>query len=173
MERRQFLLLGGGGVTAISVVGVASIQSVGPFGHSPSLPDGMTVETESNFLEGLIKADTLSELEDMTPVTISSTTEADSILSDTDAVERFENKTDFSNSYLVAIMQWTCSNCELRLEKIERKSAGIHLTLGNVLPAEGANEGAKPSFILLRITDTNGGVPEKVTTESKEIDQLF
>jgi hypothetical protein len=68
-------------------------------------------------------------------------------------------------------MQFKGPGDNLRVEKIERKSAGLHVTLGIV--DKNGEEAAVTAFILLRISDAKAEVPETVTTESKTIDPLF
>lgn len=171
MKRRRFLALGGTGVTATSAVGAAKIFSVGPFSHTPSLPKGMQVETTVVFRPASKAVDENDRYEAGYTTVIPDATAADERLIDSAEINEFVAKSDFSDAYLVTMFQWGSPSEELRLGAIERRSDGLHITLEAV--QQGGGESAYTASVLLRITDTERGLPTKVTTETADIDPIL
>ncbi len=161
MNRRQFLAASGVGVTAVGgVLGWRWFQS-------PSLPDGMRVETWHH------EADALSDSaasergplgpEEQFHVVLPDRATATDTLKESVAGAALD-ETDFETSYLLVVQTGMQSKMELVLQRISRRADGLDVAVSVDSP-DGGPDDLRAHSLLVRITDNNSGIPETVTID--------
>lgn len=163
MNRRGFLGLCGLGV------GTVGGYAVWRRSNSPSIPDGMNVETkhvETDVLTEYSSRDTdfLESQEEYSTV-ISDPTAANRELSDDSSIAPFVANTDFDESYLLVVQNGMQSEMELVLETVSRRDTGLHLDISIDAPQGGGPDDLRTHSLLIRITDEDDGVPAQVSVD--------
>lgn len=135
--------------------------------RSPSLPDGMAVETL--YATGNVFGEPAPEDRDLGPreehhrIVEDEETAADEITFDDSAIE-FAEATDFDDSYLVIVQTGMQTEPDLVLETISRTDDGLHLDVAVEHPWwRGVNDDLGTHSLLVRITDETDDVPESVS----------
>lgn len=162
MNRRRFLTVAGLGVgTAGGYVGWRWYRS-------PSVPDGMRVETKHLERDVLTKRSSRNrnflEWREEYRTLIPDKRDADEQIIDDDPVTSFLDSTDFEDSYLIVVQNGMQSEMELFLDAISRREDGIHLDISIDSPRGGPDDLLIHS-LLIRIIDDVGGVPENVSVD--------
>jgi hypothetical protein len=162
MKRRAFLVFGGLGL------GTAGGYLGWRWYRSPSLPDGMRVETRH--VEGDVFTDDgprgggSLEWQEEYHTVIRDTEAIDRESIDDESVVRFLDDTDFEASYLVVVQNGMQSEMELVLDAISRREDGLYLDISIDSPRSGPDDLLVHS-LLVRVTDEGGGVPEDVSVD--------
>lgn len=162
MNRRHFLALGGLGIGTVG-------GYIGWRWHqSPSIPDGMRVETQ-HFEKDILSKNSSRESE-----LLEAREEYHSIKANRDAVSRelidndslasFLNNTDFEESYLIVVQNRMQSDMELMIDTISRQEDGLHLDIIIDAPRSGPDD-SRIHSLLMRITDEEKGIPEEISVD--------
>lgn len=162
MNRRGFLGLCGLGV------GTIGGYTVWRRSNSPSIPDGMRVETKHVEMDVLTEhssreSEFLKSQEEYSTV-ISGSRAANRELSDDSSIAPFRATTDFDESYLLVVQNGMQSEMELVLEAVSRQDTGLHLDISIDSPQGGPDDLLTHS-LLVRITDEDDGVPAQVSVD--------
>jgi len=162
MNRRRFLALGGVGI------GAGGGYIGWRWYSSPSIPDGMRVESQH------FEKDIVSENSSRDTEFLEWQEEYRTVLSEREAVNReiiddvsitpFLDDTDFEDSYLIVVQNGMQSEMELVLDAISRRRYGLHLDVSIESPRSGPDDLLTHS-LLIRVTDKDEGVPEKVSVD--------
>ena len=162
MNRRRFLAFCGLGIgTAGGYIGWR-------WYHSPSIPDGIKVGTQhiegDIFAEGSSRDTEFLEWQEEYWTVISDREEVDSEITDDESISPFLDDTDFEDSYLIVVQNGMQSEMELVLDAISRREYGLHLNISIDPPQSGPDDLLTHS-LLIRVTDENEGVPDKVSVD--------
>lgn len=162
MNRRSFLVLCGLGIgTAGGYVGWR-------WYHSPSIPDGMRVETRhiegDIFTEDSSRVTESLEWQEEYQTVISDREAVDREINDDDSITPFLADTDFEDSYLIVVQNGMQSEMELVLDAISRQEDGLNLDISIDSPRSGPDDLLIHS-LLIRVTDEDEGVPEDVSVD--------
>lgn len=170
MQRRTFLALGGVGLGATSVYAGWTVFS------SPTIPDGMEVETL--YVEGDVSAEHFSRDHGHMDsgeeyATIIETEEtADREMSGDESVTEFIADTDFSASYLVVVQNAMQSMPDLELDSIHRRDEGLRIDVSIDAPWSGVDDDLITHSLLIRITDDESGAPDTVDVNIDGYDSI-
>lgn len=162
MNRRHFLALGGLGI------GAAGGYVGWRWYRSPSIPDGMGVETkhfERDVLsENSPRESEMLEWQEEYHTTIDNKDAANREIIDNESVTAFVSNTDFEESYLIVVQNGMQSEMELVLNTISRQENGLHLDITIDSPQSGPDD-LRIHSLFIRITDEKEGVPEEVSVD--------
>lgn len=160
MNRRQFL--SGGAVMAIGTAGCLGT------GATPSIPDGMIVETHHRTGSHLVNdgVGPSGERPRSYQTIIANQSKARERMKEGDEITEFVQETNFDRSYLVIIVAgaWP-SRYWLELRDIERTDRGVRVSVVSASPDESVGDDAAVHSLAVRVTDEDSGVPDEVAVE--------
>ncbi|WP_436346406.1 hypothetical protein [Natronorubrum sp. FCH18a] len=167
MNRRQVL----------AVVGARAGVSGGYFAwdwyQSPSLPDGMDVDTL--YVTGNVFGEPAREHHDVGPRdeyhrTIEDGEAAGSEIIFDDSAMAFAEETDFDDAYLIVVQTGMQTDPDLALKTISRTDDGLYLNVVVEHPWwRGVDDDLRTHSLLIKITDEKDDSPESVSVNSEEI----
>ena len=145
MNRRKFLAVGGLGL------GTGGYLAWNRF-QSPSIPDGMTVETL--YLErNVFDPRDVFALREESYTLIADEETAASEFDDVEQVSAFSDETDFDESSILVVQNGMRSEDDLELDAIERTEDGIQVAVSIDQPLIPDHDDLITHSLLIRITD--------------------
>lgn len=167
MKRRTVLAAGG-----LAVVGTGGYL-YSWLSHSPTIPDGMAVETlyvtQPVFAEQQYERPGVRESESLL---VRDETAAEELFVESESIQQFVTDTDFEQSYVAVVDHRRSSSWDLYLETIERVSPdelSVTAIAQNWPPGQVDDLGIH--VLLLRITDEEHPVPDDITVTVTERDR--
>ena len=164
------------GMNRRTVLALAGIGAGVPGGYlgwnwynSPSIPDGMDVDTlyvtGNVFGEPAPEDHDIGSKEEHHRIIVDGETAADEITFNDSAIE-FAEETDFNNSYLIIVQTGMQTEPDLALEAISRTEEGLHIDVTVEHPWwRGVNDDLGTHSLLIRIADKNDDIPESVSVD--------
>ncbi|WP_256298679.1 hypothetical protein [Haloarchaeobius salinus] len=161
MRRRT--VLAGGSVALTSLLGGCSAVST-VVDDSPSLPPGMSVRAEHvghDVFESRERAQ--PGYKEMAHRVFTERDDAMASIASGELPPNFLGDTDFEASFLVVVQYGRQSATWLDLDRIERTDGGLHVVARVEEPSGGYGDDLAIHSLLLRITDSRDGVPDRIS----------